>query len=467
MIRFQKRLTRLLIDALIGLCFSFFLVILLPEFSGPGVFVSAAIVFFVSSIVAMLLVREVWRRLEIRTFRVKHTRLLVDFVTRLRFCYTLDDLIEAIHDVLENRADCSVLYVNSENNYVIYNSPMEIAASPETLRTLAQRFDKNWSDGWFLMDEQLGLSSEFAKGRGFFLVSGNLRFYVFCRYMVVFEEEIFGQILDEFNAFLKRSHTISDLTSIAELSKEWSMLAETQVSFLPREGQELPGVDTAAYFRPLVNVSGDFYDIIPLDEHRTFFLLGDVSGKGLASALVMGVVMNTVKITGNKEDLPGVIRSIHAAIKAMHLQDKYAVIFIGILDTQKQTVRYVNASMADPLILSRGRSGTYEIRSLESTCSLVGIIDLDEVEEKEEPIHPGDLLFMASDGVSEAKDAAGVELGDTELYLNTLKNSAHKSARHFVNDISDLVLEYCGAANGTGKLRDDVTMLVAKVEERA
>ena len=50
MIRFQKRLTRLLIDALIGLCFSFFLVILLPEFSGPGVFVSAAIVFFVSSI---------------------------------------------------------------------------------------------------------------------------------------------------------------------------------------------------------------------------------------------------------------------------------------------------------------------------------------------------------------------------------------------------------------------------------
>ena len=123
--------------------------------------------------------------------------------------------------------------------------------------------------------------------------------------------------------------------------------------------------------------------------------------------------------------------------------------------------------MADPLILSRGRSGTYEIRSLESTCSLVGIIDLDEVEEKEEPIHPGDLLFMASDGVSEAKDAAGVELGDTELYLNTLKNSAHKSARHFVNDISDLVLEYCGAANGTGKLRDDVTMLVAKVEERA
>lgn len=466
MIRFQKRFSRLAIDVAVGLCFASFMIVLLPEFENIGHFVSAAVVFFVTSVVALLLVREAWRRLEIRTFRIKHTRLLVRFIDRLRFSYTLDDLIEAIQSVLEFESDCSVLYVNSENNYVIYNSATEIAMNPETLNKLQHRFSSDWPEGWFLMDEDLGLTSEFPKGRGFFLVCGKLRFYVFCRYMVVFEEEIFSQMRDEFNAFLKRSATISELTAISELSREWAMLAETQISFLPAEMPRLKGVEAAAYFRPLVNVSGDFYDVIPLDENRTFFLLGDVSGKGLASALVMGVVMNTVKITGNKEDLPGVIRSIHAAIKSMHLQDKYAVLFIGILDAKKKTLRYVNASMADPLIVSRKKSGEYQINPLGSTCSLVGIIDLDDIEEKEVSLRSGDLLLMASDGVGEAKNSEGVELGDTELYLQTVKNSAHKSAAHFVDDISELVLNYCGVADGTGRLRDDVTMLVAKVGEQ-
>jgi serine phosphatase RsbU (regulator of sigma subunit) len=174
----------------------------------------------------------------------------------------------------------------------------------------------------------------------------------------------------------------------------------------------------------------------------------------------MGVIMNTVKILDNKEDLPGVIRAIDSAIKSMRLQDKYAVLFIAIVDTKAMKITYVNASMADPLIITKSPGG-YKIKPLQSNCSLVGIIDLDEIQQAEMPLYRGDVLLMASDGVSEVMDSSGVELGDTELYLNTIKNSAHKAARHFVNDIADLVLEY----NGDKKLRDDVTMLVAKIEE--
>ena len=67
---------------------------------------------------------------------------------------------------------------------------------------------------------------------------------------------------------------------------------------------------------------------------------------------------------------------------------------------------------------------------------------------------------MASDGVSEVMDESGEELGNTELYANTLMTSATKSAPKIIDDIADLVLTY----NGNKKLRDDVTMLVAKIE---
>ena len=91
---------------------------------------------------------------------------------------------------------------------------------------------------------------------------------------------------------------------------------------------EVRRLELASYFRPLVNVSGDYYTVLPLDEHKTLVMLGDVSGKGLAAALVMGLVLNTVKIMEDKEDLVSVIYSIDRAIKDMKLQDKYTVLFI-------------------------------------------------------------------------------------------------------------------------------------------
>lgn len=460
MIQSRKRLIKLGVDLSVGLAFSFFLYLIVPEFEFLGRFATTGIVFFIAATASSLVTGNFWRRIEHRVFQVLDTRFMVRFVDQLRFSYTIDDLIDSIQTVLEHDADASVLYVNMENRYVIYNSPTRIATDPETLEVLSRNFTETWPDGFYLIDEKLGLVSDFQHARGFFLAYGKLHFFVLCRYMKVFEEQIFKTMLYEFENFQKRTKTITELTAISELSKEWDMVAETQVSFLPQKMPQIRGVDVAAYFRPLVNVSGDFYDVIPIDEDRTFFLLGDVSGKGLAAALVMGVIINTVKIIENKEDLPGVIRAIDVAIKSMHLQDKYAVLFIGIIDTKKMKIRYVNASMADPIIVTKAPTG-WKIRPLQSTCSLVGIIDLDEIVQEEMPLYRGDVVLMASDGVSEVMDDEGVELGDTELYMNTVRNSAYKTARHFINDIADLVLEY----NGDKKLRDDVTMLVAKIED--
>lgn len=460
MIQSRKRISMLAIDILVGLVFFFFVFILFPQFAFIGRLVSGAIVFFIVATIASLATREIWTRQDRAVFQAGDSRLMIDFIDRLRFSYTIEDLIESIQDVLEHDADSSVLYVNAENSYVIYNSTTRIATDPETLVVLSRNFPETWPEGFYLIDEDLGLVSDFKKARGFFLVHGMIHFYVLCRYVKVFEPSVFDTMLYEFANFQKRTKTIMQLTAISELAKEWDMVAETQMSFLPQTMPNIPKLDIASYFRPLVNVSGDFYDVIPIDENRTFFLLGDVSGKGLASALIMGVIVNTVKIIDNKEDLPGVIRAIDTAIKSMHLQDKYAVLFIGIIDTKAMRIRYVNASMADPIIITRAPDG-YKIKPLGSTCSLVGIIDLDEIVQEEMPLYRGDVVLMASDGVSEVMDESGVELGDTDLYLNTVKNSAHKGAKHFVNDIADLVLSY----NGDKKLRDDVTMLVAKIEE--
>lgn len=115
--------------------------------------------------------------------------------------------------------------------------------------------------------------------------------------------------------------------------------------------------------------------------------------------------------------------------------------------------------MSDPIIITKSPEG-YRIKPLSSNCSIIGIIPLDDdIKIEEQRLFSGDMILMASDGVSEVMDENKVELGDTQLYTNTIKESASKSPEEFINDIANLVINY----NADTRLHDDVTMLAAKI----
>ena len=458
MYKARRRIIVFTSNILIGFLAIYLAVKLVPQGNELFAAIIAGIVFTTLVLISVKIADSGVDKVRMNVLTTHETGLLNRFVERLRFSYTADDFIEAIHDILEDEADCSVLYVESTTNYIIYNSPDRISASESTFSKFELNYPESWKDGVYFLGDNFGIVSKIRDARGFFMVSEKKHFYVFCRYTHLFDEIIYQSLFEEFKRFEARSKTIAELAEIAGLSQEWEQLAETQRSFLPQKMPEPDKLDIAAYFRPLVNVSGDYYTVLPMDDHKTLVMLGDVSGKGLAAALVMGLVMNTVKIISNKEDLAGVIRAIDRAIKGMHLQDKYTVLFIGIIDTENMTIRYVNASMSDPIIVTKSPDG-YKIKPLTSNCSLIGIIELDEIEVAEQKLFRDDLILMASDGVSEVMNDEGIELGDTELYMDTIKNSAYKSAKHVIDDIADLVFEY----NGDKKLRDDVTMLTVKI----
>ncbi len=421
-------------------------------------FVTSTVVFLTVYYIISGVQKNIIDHLREKSLFTKETGLLNGFIDKLRVCYTLDDFYEAIAGCLEVKCDCSVLFVDRSKNYVLYNSPNKITCSQSVMSTLELNYPEGWKDGICFMGDDYGVVSKASLSRGFILSYNKYHFYIFCRYTKLFDDEIYKTLFDEFKRFMTRTKTISNLSEISSLSKEWKQLADTQRSFLPQKMPEIGKLSIAAYFRPLVNVSGDYYTVLPITPTKTLLMLGDVSGKGLAAALVMGLVMNTVKILEDKEDLPNMIRAVHKAIKGMKLQDKYTVVFIGIVDTEKMVIRYVNASMSDPLIITNSPAG-YRIRPLTSNCSLVGIIDLDEIVVAEQKLFRDDVILMASDGVSEVMNSDGVELGDTELYEETIKKSASKTPKEFIDDVVNLIMEY----NDGKKLRDDVTMMVAKV----
>ncbi|HZK19860.1 MAG TPA: SpoIIE family protein phosphatase [Treponemataceae bacterium] len=458
MLKTKRRIVFSISNVVSGIAFILITFFLAAESSFLFTFISAVLISIVLLLGMDSLIKFINKKLEYNALFTGETSLLTEFAERLRTSYSGDDFIETLQVICEDKADMGVLYVDRQNNYVLYNSPDRITTYDETERSLKLHFPGTWEDGYYYFDDDLGLVSDAKKARGFFFVFGTIHLYFFCRYTHLFEFEVFLLLYEEFIRFASRSKTIRSMSKIAELSAEWNMLAETQRSFLPQRMPDIDKLDLAPYFRPLVNVSGDYYTVLPITEKKTLVMLGDVSGKGLAAALVMGLVMNVVKIMENKEDLKGIVRAIDIGIKRMNLDDKYTVLFIGVIDTEAMNIRYINASMSDPLIVTKAPDG-FRIKLLPSNCSVVGILDLPELVVDEMRLYRDDLILMASDGVSEVMDDDGIELGDTDLYMKTIEDSAVKSSTDFVSDIADLVMTY----NGDKKLRDDVTMLVVKI----
>ena len=436
---------------------------MLPNFSFLTRFGFAFAIFAIASIMASVGTVFLSRRVQEGVYKETETALFVAFINRLRFCYTRENLIEAIQQELEYKADCSVLLTNTDTDLVVYGSTSAYVSDPDVYEKLAHRFSAEWLDHWgeniYLLDAAMQMTSDRKQARGLVIAYSSARFFIICRYIRAVEPEVFPQLFTEFKNYFGREKTLSQLLYYSELAQEWQMVANTQRAFLPQKIPALDPLEIGVYFRPLVNVSGDYYDIIPIDEDKTLIITGDVSGKGLAAALVMGVVVNTIRIMENKEDLAGLIFAVDSAIKRMNLLDKYTVVFLGLIDTKAMKIRYVNASMEAPMIFTRAAEG-YKVKMLDSNCSVIGIIDIDSVTVAEKPLYRNDLLVITTDGIPEITNEDGVELGSNELYIESLKSFASSDASSITSKVAELGLNYSAAK----AFRDDTTILAVKLK---
>ncbi len=396
-------------------------------------------------------------------YKQLNTHMFDAFLNRLRFCYTQENLIEAIQQELEFNADCSVIIADVEESLVIYNSTASYVSEPEISQKIIEYFPKEWLNNQketiYFLDTNLHITSRRTDARMLLLVCGNIRFLIVCPYIRSIEVSIFSRLFTEFKNYQERQKTLAQLLYYSELAQEWQMVANTQQTFLPQKIPVIDNLDIGVYFKPLVNVSGDYYDVIPITPEKTLIVAGDVSGKGLAAALVMGIVVNTIRVMKNKEQLKNIIYAVDSAIKRMHLQDKYTVIFLGLIDTAAMNIQYINASMDPPLILTKAPD-KYKIKTLDSNCPIVGIIDMPPITVEVKPLYRGDLIVISSDGISETVNEDGQVLGGSETYRNALQSFAKGGAADIAQNIGDFTLNY----SASKKFDDDITVLSVKLK---
>ncbi|MEZ6073384.1 MAG: SpoIIE family protein phosphatase [Pirellulales bacterium] len=190
------------------------------------------------------------------------------------------------------------------------------------------------------------------------------------------------------------------------IERELKLARQVQQSFLPDTSPEVAGYSFFDFYEPAQRVGGDYFDYVELPGGRVGVVLADVSGKGIAAALLMAKLSSEVRFALVTETCPAAaIKRVNASLVAQGLDDRFVTLVLALLDTTSHRLTLVNAGHMAPLL--RHATGDVEEIGEEASGIPLGIDDEFEYESVEVELAAGDMLSMFTDGISEAMSPDG------------------------------------------------------------
>lgn len=247
-----------------------------------------------------------------------------------------------------------------------------------------------------------------------------------------------------------------------QLEQQVDLARRVQNDLLPSGCPVGEGIDFAAACIQASQVGGDFYDVFEVEDGQAALVLGDVSGKGLPAALLMGVIHGAVRSsawTGSASNHEESSSRLNRLLCAKTAHERFASLFSCYFDPQSALLRYVNAGHLPPLLVTPGDHGNLEVQRLDEGGPVLGLLPFARYRQGEVSVKPGDLLVMYSDGILEAQGANEEEFGE-ERVLKAIRENWDTSP----NAICAAILADVRRFLGDQAPHDDQTLLVVRLE---
>jgi len=239
---------------------------------------------------------------------------------------------------------------------------------------------------------------------------------------------------------------------------EMASAAVIQRALLPRVSQfvEETGLDVCASMTPARDVGGDFYELVRLEDGRVALGVGDVCGKGVPAALFMGITKTLIRINlREKPDLPEAILKANAYLINNNAAEFFATVLYAAFDPASREIEFCSCGHLPPLV----RRADGAVESLPAGALPVGMFDRLKINVHRATLRPGDLVFLYTDGVTEAADPDGTQFGERRL-PDLLAEGLEADANGWVARVRAAVSDFARGAPQS----DDVTCLALVAE---
>ena len=243
--------------------------------------------------------------------------------------------------------------------------------------------------------------------------------------------------------------------SKAAIENELKVAHNIQMSMLPKIFPPYPerkDIDIYGMLTPAKAVGGDLFDFYIRDE-KLFFCIGDVSGKGVPASLVMAVTRSLFRNVSSHSSEPGQIATaLNKALSEGNETNMFVTFFVGVLNLADGSLLYCNAGHEAPLLVGKG------IGTLPCDANLpLGIMSDWSFTQQQVTIYPQTVIFLFTDGLSEAEDADHMQFGEERILAVAEKvlSQQQLQSQIFIDEMADAVNRFVGDAEQS----DDLTML--------
>ncbi|UCF05453.1 MAG: SpoIIE family protein phosphatase [bacterium] len=248
------------------------------------------------------------------------------------------------------------------------------------------------------------------------------------------------------------------------LKKELETAAAIHRLIVPAP-EDLPSVEGYRIYGhnfPCKEVGGDYFDVIPISKNRFGLVICDVSGKGLSAALLVSTLQATFhSLFQSHMTLLEIVDQANKLLIRNTTAEKYASGFFGIIDTSDGTLETVNAGHNEPLLVH----GNGEIEKIYTGGFCLGMFESSSYQSQKTELSPGDILYLYTDGISEAFSPDGEEFGTGRLEA-FIKSKAGAPPEELLREIERTIREWTGQYTpGESFAHDDFTQLAIQLAD--
>ncbi len=243
----------------------------------------------------------------------------------------------------------------------------------------------------------------------------------------------------------------------SRLAQELDVAHNIQASLIPHGSPHIPSCTVASFWQAARQVSGDFYDFIPLTDTTWGIVIADVADKGIPAALFMAMSRTIIRtIAYNRVHPAETLIRVNQIIDSEAQSDLFVTVFYAVFDAHKRTLTYANGGHNPPLLIHP--DGTFI--ELSGDGIALGVLPDVTIQENHIRLHPGDVLIFYTDGVTEAMNEDYDEFGTSRLQV-AARRMRHRHAKDIMHAITHAVNEHAG---DTPQF-DDITLVVLKADE--
>ena len=240
------------------------------------------------------------------------------------------------------------------------------------------------------------------------------------------------------------------------MERDLAVARQIQQSLLPQTPPVVHGYDIYVKNEPCFECGGDYYDFLSLGPSTLLAVIADVEGKGVASALVMSNLQATLRaLSMHLHSLEVLMLSLNEMMYNDTKSEKYLSCFLGLVDTKRNGLHYINAGHCPPILVS-GADGSFQ--KLEKGGTVVGLFPDVEYERGSLQMNPGDILVLSTDGITEA-----CNINEDEFEAEGLAAAVARHRTKSAKEIVSLVLAEVNEFARGGPHVDDKVLMVLKI----